>query len=138
MIFFFFFKQKTADEMRISDWSSDVCSSDLNIDHIRAHRRLIADHRGTLTREALSRVVHRVAKAAGIGHVTPHQLRHTLATQAINRGMRLEAIAALLGHRTMHMTLPYARIPDRVVPAHSAAAPPPLAPLPVAPPHSAP
>src|SRR3546814_7399543 len=27
---FFFFKQKTAYEMRISDWSSDVCSSDLN------------------------------------------------------------------------------------------------------------
>src|SRR3546814_8267134 len=29
--FFFFFKQKTAYEMRISDWSSDVCSSDLEI-----------------------------------------------------------------------------------------------------------
>src|SRR3546814_19892661 len=29
VIFFFFFKQKTAYEMRISDWSSDVCSSDL-------------------------------------------------------------------------------------------------------------
>src|SRR3546814_8846195 len=29
--FFFFFKQKTAYEMRISDWSSDVCSSDLII-----------------------------------------------------------------------------------------------------------
>src|SRR3546814_10749979 len=29
MIFVFFFKQKTAYEMRISDWSSDVCSSDL-------------------------------------------------------------------------------------------------------------
>src|SRR3546814_2050483 len=28
--FVFFFKQKTAYEMRISDWSSDVCSSDLN------------------------------------------------------------------------------------------------------------
>src|SRR3546814_11200711 len=28
-VFFFFFKQKTAYEMRISDWSSDVCSSDL-------------------------------------------------------------------------------------------------------------
>src|SRR3546814_10317417 len=28
-LFFFFFKQKTAYEMRISDWSSDVCSSDL-------------------------------------------------------------------------------------------------------------
>src|SRR3546814_5174117 len=31
---FFFFKQKTAYEMRISDWSSDVCSSDL-----AAHQR---------------------------------------------------------------------------------------------------
>src|SRR3546814_1120765 len=30
--FFFFFKQKTAYEMRISDWSSDVCSSDLGVD----------------------------------------------------------------------------------------------------------
>src|SRR3546814_10864591 len=29
LILFFFFKQKTAYEMRISDWSSDVCSSDL-------------------------------------------------------------------------------------------------------------
>src|SRR3546814_3101303 len=33
MMFFFFFKQKTAYEMRISDWSSDVCSSDLRLDH---------------------------------------------------------------------------------------------------------
>src|SRR3546814_5288553 len=30
MCYIFFFKQKTAYEMRISDWSSDVCSSDLN------------------------------------------------------------------------------------------------------------
>src|SRR3546814_6090642 len=29
IVFFFFFKQKTAYERRISDWSSDVCSSDL-------------------------------------------------------------------------------------------------------------
>src|SRR3546814_7264002 len=29
IFYFFFFKQKTAYEMRISDWSSDVCSSDL-------------------------------------------------------------------------------------------------------------
>src|SRR3546814_6310728 len=30
VVMLFFFKQKTAYEMRISDWSSDVCSSDLN------------------------------------------------------------------------------------------------------------
>src|SRR3546814_7091558 len=35
-IVFFFFKQKTAYEMRISDWSSDVCSSDLHL-HGRLH-----------------------------------------------------------------------------------------------------
>src|SRR3546814_5089015 len=35
MVFFFFFKQKTAYEMRISDWSSDVCSSDLIDDEHR-------------------------------------------------------------------------------------------------------
>src|SRR3546814_5951170 len=34
--FFLFFKQKTADEMRISDWSSDVCSSDLQ--EMRLHQ----------------------------------------------------------------------------------------------------
>src|SRR3546814_7154456 len=32
IFFFFFFKQKTAYEMRVSDWSSDVCSSDLGED----------------------------------------------------------------------------------------------------------
>src|SRR3546814_10208211 len=37
--FFFFFKQKTAYEMRISDWSSDVCSSDLSRPTWRARRR---------------------------------------------------------------------------------------------------
>src|SRR3546814_10809535 len=31
LVCFFFFKQKTAYEMRISDWSSDVCSSDLAV-----------------------------------------------------------------------------------------------------------
>src|SRR3546814_8516103 len=62
LFFFFFFKQKTAYEMRISDWSSDVCSSDLHnrapaefrldiapeqIDEARAS---IADIRGELTK----------------------------------------------------------------------------------------
>lgn len=59
--------------------------------------------------------VRRAATAGGLGHVTPHQLRHTLATQAINRGMSLEAIAALLGHTSMSMTMTYARIADRTV-----------------------
>jgi site-specific recombinase XerD len=66
-------------------------------------------------RRTVQRYVATVAKRADIGHVHPHQLRHTLATQSINRGMSLEAIAALLGHRSMDMTLIYARISDDTV-----------------------
>src|SRR3546814_15956474 len=42
MLVFFCFKQKTAYEMRISDWSSDVCSSDLfgQVPFDRAHGRI--------------------------------------------------------------------------------------------------
>src|SRR3546814_2334125 len=43
--FFFFFKQKTAYEMRISDWSSDVCSSDLPGDGHAAEVRFGIVHR---------------------------------------------------------------------------------------------
>src|SRR3546814_213863 len=42
LVFFFFFKQKTAYEMRISDWSSDVCSSDLQCFDSGAFRALLA------------------------------------------------------------------------------------------------
>src|SRR3546814_4832290 len=46
---FFFFKQKTAYEMRISDWSSDVCSSDLprviNARHFERIKALVEDAR---------------------------------------------------------------------------------------------
>src|SRR3546814_4869597 len=66
--FFFFFKQKTAYEMRISDWSSDVCSSDLPVRRQsrrarRSDRRLApparrnqaARHRGALSTGTRSR-----------------------------------------------------------------------------------
>ena len=77
--------------------------------------RLIFWNGGSLDRHQVARMIRRVAKAAGIGHVHPHQLRHTLATQAINRGMSLEALAAMLGHKTLRMTLVYARIADQTV-----------------------
>src|SRR3546814_3092524 len=51
---FFFFKQKTAYEMRISDWSSDVCSSDL-----------LAVARAPLKAEGFFQALCRAAVAAG-------------------------------------------------------------------------
>src|SRR3546814_6607334 len=53
--FFFFFKQKTAYEMRISDWSSDVCSSDLRLYPSADARLTCAEReRGTIEAEILS------------------------------------------------------------------------------------
>jgi Phage integrase family len=90
---------------------------------VEVHRRgfdlLVLDMRvisgRRICKQRVQDAVANVARAAGVGHVTPHQLRHTLATQAINRGMSLEAIAALLGHRSMRMTMVYAKIADRTV-----------------------
>src|SRR3546814_7498255 len=75
---FFFFKQKTAYEMRISDWSSDVCSSDLSwssaiisrgaearrtrADVVHPHRRWLADRVGLAAGARTCR---------GDGHVDP-------------------------------------------------------------------
>jgi site-specific recombinase XerD len=78
---------------------------------------LLADQGSVLNRHAVTRMLNRVAKQAGVGHVHPHRLRHTLGTQAVNRGMRLEAVAALLGHQTLQMTARYARIANRTVAA---------------------
>src|SRR3546814_1220402 len=52
-LIFFFFKQKTADEMRISDWSSDVCSSDL-VRH-ELHARVVVELRQRRGRLSLAR-----------------------------------------------------------------------------------
>ncbi|MEO8830416.1 tyrosine-type recombinase/integrase [Lapillicoccus sp.] len=68
-----------------------------------------------LDRHTVTRLINRAGAAAGLSHIHPHQLRHTLATQAINRGMSLEAIAAMLGHRSLDMTLRYAKIANRTV-----------------------
>src|SRR3546814_1391972 len=50
---FFFFKQKTAYEVRISDWSSDVCSSDLGVLFVEAVFAHPADSGGHLRRDLL-------------------------------------------------------------------------------------
>src|SRR3546814_4011493 len=66
VVSFFFFKQKTAYELRISDWSSDVCSSDL----IGAQIEQIVDYDVLPRTEALDQmrrsVSGRIAAAGGV------------------------------------------------------------------------
>src|SRR3546814_5187871 len=64
VIFFFFFKQKTAYEMRISDWSSDVCSSDLPvaIGADRIQRGAVLLHEDAACRAARERFIAKRAR----------------------------------------------------------------------------
>jgi site-specific recombinase XerD len=80
------------------------------------HRLLLPRENGRpQDRHSVTRALNRAGQQAGLPHLHPHQMRHTLATQAINRGMSLEAIAAMLGHHSMDMTLRYAKIANRTV-----------------------
>lgn len=51
----------------------------------------------------------------GIGHVTPHQLRHTYATALVNAGVSLQALMAILGHVSAEMSLRYGHLFDTTV-----------------------
>src|SRR3546814_927249 len=61
---FFFFKQKTAYEMRISDWSSDVCSSDLHVERVgdAARYQIVGKLLGDLDGDINLRLAGRSAK----------------------------------------------------------------------------
>ncbi len=76
---------------------------------------LFTHHGRRLAQQALRMELDRAADAAGIGHVTPHQLRHTFATAMVNAGVSLQALMALLGHVSSEMSLRYGRLFDTTV-----------------------
>src|SRR3546814_16778277 len=101
--YFFFFKQKTAYEMRISDWSSDVCSSDLLRQGRRGERRPwgsignIGNKEGGNARDRTGRLGDRrlAAVAMGAPGQRPCRGRH-LSVFLLGGGLRLVQPAA--GH----------------------------------------
>src|SRR3546814_15601397 len=88
---FFFFKQKTAYEMRISDWSSDVCSSDLYLNEPRRVEEhgggaiIIAAERDILDADEVANMLHRPGDARGRG-VADRGVPIAVAAHAAGRG----------------------------------------------------
>jgi integrase len=76
---------------------------------------LFTHHGRRLAQQALRTELDRAANRAGIGHVTPHQLRHTFATAMVNAGVSLQSLMALLGHVSAEMSLRYGRLFDATV-----------------------
>src|SRR3546814_43521 len=106
LVVVFFFKQKTAYEMRISDWSSDVCSSDL------------ARRRRALTGEALPEFV---AAVRGLGDDLPPDLTGTqrdLTLLLLCTGLRWTSAAGLrwpeVDFRAKTITVPADRMKGKV------------------------
>src|SRR3546814_5331662 len=104
---FFFFKQKTAYEMRISDWSSDVCSSDLTKDIARD--ALLPRFVGIILRLGFDRPIANIGRgdrhqrrmdgAAGARHhdateSADRQQHHKAAPQARDRGWAIGCSSA--------------------------------------------
>src|SRR3546814_21115127 len=81
---FFFFKQKTAYEMRISDWSSDVCSSDLVLAGSGLCYLLLVAPRLLPVRGPMPSVVE-------------EQSRHFIAQLSVTQGSRLVGLTAIRG-----------------------------------------
>src|SRR3546814_1618977 len=61
VVYFCFFKQKTAYEMRISDWSSDVCSSDLGGDRRDVGHAVLPEIGGQRRRPAVAELAGELA-----------------------------------------------------------------------------
>src|SRR3546814_16538842 len=110
MLFFFFFKQKTAYEMRISDWSSDVCSSDLRAPthpYTQALLRAVAlDHLGQRL-QAGEGALHGLAANAAADGFLLHAgqpgievlLRHLYGSAALCRGIAPLSCALCAGRQ---------------------------------------
>ncbi|MFI5066293.1 MAG: tyrosine-type recombinase/integrase [Streptosporangiales bacterium] len=81
----------------------------------RSAQFLLTHHGRRLSQRALREELDRAAAAAGLGHVTPHQLRHTFATAMVNAGVSLQALMALLGHVSAEMSLRYGKLFDTTV-----------------------
>lgn len=70
---------------------------------------------GHISDGTVNKWVSDVAKAAGVGHVTPHMLRHTAATRLFDATGSLAAAKELLGHQRLTTTQIYLRLGWRIV-----------------------
>jgi integrase len=106
------------DILELIDRITEIRSHGRPMPHPRYRRPaqfLFTHHGRRLSQRAVRDELDRSAEAAGLSHITPHQLRHTYATALVNAGVSLQALMALLGHMSAEMSLRYGRLFDKTV-----------------------
>jgi integrase/recombinase XerD len=79
---------------------------------------------GGLTRQGFWKILQRYAMLAGLGHLSPHTLRHSFATHLLSRGANLRVLQLLLGHADLATTQIYTHLDaERLKSAHKKAHP---------------
>jgi integrase len=107
-----------AEILALIDRITEIRSHGRPMPHPRYRRPaqfLFTHHGRRLSQRAVRNELDRAAQAAGLDHITPHQLRHTYATALVNAGVSLQALMALLGHMSAEMSLRYGRLFDTTV-----------------------
>src|SRR3546814_7712573 len=101
MLFLFFCKQKTAYEMRISDWSSDVCSSDLLVQHQQGRRAI-----ETLFEPVEQVGQHRQCRAARVQQLLHLECLHVALAQGLALGIEQAAVRPVQDIRRQRLPQP--------------------------------
>lgn len=106
------------DTVELIDQITELRSHGRPLPHPRYRRPaqfLFTSHGRRLTQQAVRSELDHATQAAGLEHITSHQLRHTYATALVNAGVSLQALMALLGHASAEMSLRYGRLFDSTV-----------------------
>jgi integrase/recombinase XerD len=76
----------------------------------RSDLLFIEENGKSISRQKFWKIITRYGESAGLGHVTPHMLRHSFATALIENGADLRSVQMMLGHSNINTTQVYTHV----------------------------